>query len=237
MKKASNKASKGDVTVISLGGSVIIPDLPDPVFVSDFLDIIRERVKKGRRFVIVTGGGKTCRNYQNALSDIRPITDDENDWMGIYITRVNAEFMRLALGSKYAEEKVAVSFGKKPVFKKPVLFAAGEEPGHSTDFDAVLLADMFGAARVVNVSNIDHVYTKDPRTNPDAEALPSLSWKDYLALLPKKWTPGFSSPFDVKAAALAKKAKLSVSIVNGKSLNDVEKAIDGIPFRGSVISG
>jgi uridylate kinase len=225
-----------DITVISLGGSMIAPDLPDPVFVKKFTGLIKERVKKGRRFIIVTGGGRTCRNYQNALSEIRSISDDENDWMGIYITRINAEFMRLAFGDKLAENEVAIHFKKNPAFKKPVLLAAGELPGHSTDFDAALLAKMFGAKNIVNISNIDYVYTSDPRKNRNAKPLPKLSWNEYLALLPKKWTPGFSSPFDVKAAAIAKRAKLTVSIVNGNKLKEIAKAIDGEAFEGSVIS-
>lgn len=225
---------KRDVTVISLGGSMIAPDLPDPSFVKAFVALVTKRVQKGRRFIIVTGGGKTCRNYQNALAAVRKVSDTDNDWMGIFTTRFNAEFVRLAFG-KLAEGEVAVHFGKKVKFTKPVMLAAGEEPGHSTDFDAVLLAKMFGAKHVVNVSNVDHVYTADPRKVPSAKPLPRLSWNEYLALLPKKWKPGLSSPFDMKAAALAKQARLTVAIVNGAKLAEVAKAIDGKPFDGSVI--
>ncbi len=235
MPKSSKTVKNKPLTVISLGGSMIVPDLPDVHFVKTFVEIIKKRVKLGQRFIIVTGGGKTCRNYQQALSEILPISNDTNDWMGIYTTHFNAQFMRLAFG-KLAEKQIAVRFGKKVPFTAPVLIAAGEKPGHSTDFDAVLLAKMFKTKHVVNISNIDFVYTADPRKNPDAKALPQLTWKEYIALLPKKWTPGFSSPFDMKAAALAKSAKLTVSIVNGKLFDDIEKAIDGKPFRGSVIS-
>lgn len=233
-KNKTKKQATGDVTVISLGGSMIVPDLPDPVFTKSFVELIKTRAKKGRRFIIVTGGGKTCRNYQNALSEVRKLSSDENDWMGIFTTHFNAQFMRLAF-STLAEKEVAVHFGKKFPFKKSVLIAAGELPGHSTDFDAVLLAKMFGSLHVVNISNIDFVYTADPRKDKNAVPLPRVSWKDYLALLPKKWTPGFSSPFDMKAAAIAKKANLTVSIVNGNDMKEVEKALDQKDFRGSVI--
>lgn len=234
-KKTAKTSKQSNITVISLGGSMVVPDLPDPVFVKAFVGMIAERAKKGRRFIIVVGGGKTCRNYQNALAEVRPVSDTENDWMGIYTTHFNAEFMRLAFG-KLAHKEVVAKYGKKITFKTPVLIGAGELPGHSTDFDAVLLAKMFKAKNVVNISNIDFVYTADPRKNPDARPLPKLSWNEYLALLPKKWTPGFSSPFDVKASAIAKKTKLTVSIVNGNSLTEIAKALDGNEFRGSVIS-
>ncbi len=234
-KNKAKKTNGSDITVISLGGSMIVPNLPDVAFVKEFTALLRARIKKGRRFIIVTGGGKTCRNYQNALAQVTKISSDDNDWMGIYITRINAEFMRLALGS-LAHKEVAIHFGKKLSFNTPVLLAAGEFPGHSTDFDAVLLAEMFKANHVVNISNIDYVYTADPKKNPSAKPIPKLTWNDYMKLIPKKWTPGFSSPFDVKASAIAKKAKLTVSIVNGNSLTDIAKALDGKEFRGSTIA-
>lgn len=235
-KKSTKIApKKAPVTVISLGGSMIVPDLPDPVFVKKFVALIKARVKKGRKFIIVTGGGKTCRNYQEALSEVRKLSSDENDWMGIFTTHFNAQFMRLAFGP-LAEKDIAIRFGKKINFTKSVLIAAGELPGHSTDFDAVLLAKMFGGSHVVNISNIDFVYSADPRKDKNAVAIPRLSWNEYLALLPKKWVPGFSSPFDMKAAAMAKKAKLSVSIVNGNQMEEIEKALDQKEFRGSVIA-
>ncbi|MBI3573713.1 UMP kinase [Candidatus Kaiserbacteria bacterium] len=229
-----------NITVISLGGSMIAPDLPDPKFVKAFVTLIKARVKKGpgragRRFIVVTGGGRTCRNYQNALKAVRPITDDENDWMGIYTTHFNAQFMRLAFG-KLAHKEVATKYGKKIAFNTPVLIGGGEVPGHSTDFDAVLLAKMFGAKHIVNISNTNYVYTADPKKDRHAKPLPKLSWNQYLSIIPKKWKPGFSSPFDVKASALAKKYKLTVSIVNGNKLREVAKALDGAKFKGSVIA-
>ena len=223
-----------EITVISLGGSMIAPDLPDPAFVKAFVGLIAERAKKGRRFIIVTGGGRTCRNYQNALAQIRNVSSDENDWMGIYTTHFNAQFMRLAFGA-LAHKEVATSYRKKIAFKTPVLVGGGEVPGHSTDYDAVLLAKMFGAKHVVNISNTDFVYTADPRKYAGAQPLPRLSWDEYLALLPKKWTPGLSSPFDMHAAALAKKAKLTVSIVNGGKMKEVANALDNKTFQGSII--
>jgi uridylate kinase len=213
---------------------MIAPDLPDPKFVKAFVELIKARVKKGRRFIIVTGGGKTCRNYQQALAAVRPVTDEENDWMGIYTTHFNAHFLRLALG-KIAHKEIATKYGKKLSFKTPVLVGAGEVPGHSTDFDAVLLAKMFGAQHVVNISNTDYVYTADPRKDKKAKPLPALSWKEYLALLPKKWSPGLSSPFDMHASKLAEKTKLTVSIVNGGKMKEVAQAIDHQKFEGSII--
>jgi uridylate kinase len=229
----SNK--KLPVTIISLGGSTIVPDLPNGEFVRSFAELIRERVKKGRRFVIVTGGGRTSRNYHKALQDSGNTNSDDADWIGIFATRLNAELIRLSLG-KLAHVDVVKDPTKKVVWKTPVLIAGGWKPGRSTDYDAVLLAKMFGAKQMVNVSNIDYVYTADPKKDPNARSLPQITWKDLIAMLPSKWSPNLSSPFDPIAARLASKLKLSVSIVNGALLADVARAIDEMPFRGTTIT-
>lgn len=233
---APKKTEKHPVTVVSLGGSIIAPDVPDADFVKSFVALIRERVEAGRRFVIITGGGKTCRNYQKALAEVAPVSAADNDWMGIYATRLNGELMRLAFG-KLAHKELWIAFKKKPATKNAVIVGAGEAPGHSTDFDAILAAGHVGARTVVNVSNIDYVYTADPKKDPNARALPQMTWEDLTDILPKDWTPGLSTPFDPIAARMAQKLKLTVSIVNGASLADVTRALDGLPFRGTVITG
>src|SRR3989344_3193503 len=222
------------ITIISLGGSVIVPDGPSVEFVKAFTELVAERTRNGRRFIIVTGGGKPAREYQKALREIRDISNAENDWMGIYATHLNAQFLRLALG-ELAHPEICIQYNKTIMFEEPVLVAAGAEPGHSTDYDAILLAQMFDAKNVVNVSNIDYVYTADPRKDPGAKALPKLSWSEYLALIPKEWAPGFSSPFDVEASKLAADYGIGVSIVNGAKLEEVAKAIDGESFDGTMI--
>jgi uridylate kinase len=81
------------------------------------------------------------------------------------------------------------------------------------------------------------VYTADPKKDPAARAIPQITWKDLIAMLPAKWSPGLSAPFDPIAARKAQKLKLTVSIVNGKDLDNVMQAVDGVPFQGTVITG
>lgn len=200
-----------------------------------FVDLIEERTRKGRRFIIVTGGGKTSRNYHKALRDTGNVDSDDADWMGIYATHLNAELLRLSLG-KLAHPLIVKDPTKKVPWKSKVLVAGGWKPGRSTDYDAVLLAKMFGAKRLVNVSNIDYVYTADPKKDQNARSLPQMTWNELIAMLPEKWSPNLSSPFDPIAARLAQKQKLSVAIVNGSLLADVARAIDDMPFRGTTIT-
>ena len=103
-------------------------------------------------------------------------------------------------------------------FKK-VLVAAGWLPGCSTDYDAVLWAKKLGAKYVVNLTNTDYVYTKDPKKFKDAVPLKKLSWSEYKKLISVKWSAGLSTPFDPVASRAAEKSRLKVLLINGKRLN------------------
>ena len=53
--------------VVSLGGSLIVPDQIDYNFLKNFKKFILSRVKKNERFILITGGGSSARIYQQAL--------------------------------------------------------------------------------------------------------------------------------------------------------------------------
>lgn len=226
---------KKPITVISLGGSVIAPDGPSGAFVKSFADAIKERVAGGRRFVIVTGGGSTNRQYYEALKQAGNTNSDDGDWIGIHVSRLNAQLVRLVFGA-LAHPEINTDPRKKMDWKESVLVAGGWMPGRSTDYDAILLAKMYGAKNVVNVSNIDYVYTADPKKDPSAKPIEKITWVQLIAMLPAKWEPRLSAPFDPIAAREAQKEKITVSIVNGANLPNVLSAIDGKEFQGTAIS-
>jgi uridylate kinase len=118
---------------------------------------------------------------------------------------------------------------------QPVAIAAGWKPGWSTDYCAVTLAQDYGISTVVNLTNIDQVYDHDPKKFPDAKPLSNLSWAEYRAMAGEKWVPGMNLPFDPIASKLADKHHVTVKILNGNNLSNVEKALNGEAFTGTVI--
>jgi uridylate kinase len=71
--------------ILSVGGSIIIPKTGfDIKFLKKFRAMILARVKKGEKFVLVIGGGATCRVYQDALKKTTKISNVDLDWLGIY---------------------------------------------------------------------------------------------------------------------------------------------------------
>ncbi|MEK7623898.1 MAG: UMP kinase [Patescibacteria group bacterium] len=222
--------------ILSVGGSIIIPKTGfDIEFLKNFRTLILDQVKQGHRFVLTIGGGATCRQYQQAVSQVVPMTNEDLDWLGIYSTHFNAQFVRF-LFKDAAHHEVITNPTKKIRTKKPVIIAAGWKPGASTDIDAVLLAKNFKAKEVFNLSNIDQVYTADPVVFADAKPIESIDWKTFRRdIVGDAWEPGKNVPFDPIASKLAEKLKLTVSILKGTDLDRLEKALNGEKFLGTLV--
>lgn len=223
-----------ETIIISLGGSIVVPNLPDPDFITLFKSFILSEVEKGKRFVIIVGGGKICRNYQDALSKTITATITDLDWIGIYTTRLNAELVRMSFG-EYTSEEIVLDPSVLPSFSKPIIVGAGWKPGWSTDYDAVMMAEQLGAKKIINLSNIEYVYDKDPKKYADAKIIKQSSWKDFRTLLPKEWTSGLNSPFDPIAAQKAELLGIEVAIMNGRNIENLKKYLDGEEFVGTQI--
>ncbi len=226
--------AKKQLFVISLGGSLINPGSVDTKFLQNFRKIVLSQIKKGNRFILIAGGGEICRHYQQALKSITKPTNDELDWLGIYSTRFNARLVQLMFG-KLAHSELVEDPNKKVNFKEKILVAGGWMPGRSTDDDAVRLAKLYGAKTIINLSNIDFVYTKDPKKYKDAKKISAISWKNFRKIVGNRWHPGKNLPFDPTAAKLAERLKLKVIIANGKNLENMENIFGNKIFLGTVI--
>ncbi len=224
--------------VISLGGSMIVPQdgQIDVKFLRQFKKIILQQIKAGQRFIIVAGGGRTARLYQQSARQVGKVQNDDLDWLGIHSTRLNAHLLRTIFKDQ-AEVKINDNPTKVEKFSKSVLIGAGWKPGCSTDYDAVLLAQKHRANIIINLSNIDHVYDRDPQKYKHAKKLENISWSTYRKLIGKKWSPGANWPFDPIASALAQDAKMSVVVINGKNLANFWACLKQQKFIGTTISG
>ncbi len=220
---------------MSVGGSLIVPEGIDASFLARFRELILKKISEGFSFYIITGGGKTARSYQEAAHLVRgDLPREDLDWLGIHSTRLNAHLMR-TLFREQGHAKIVKDPTMVPE-ESPVIIGAGWKPGWSTDYCAVLAAKALGAKRLVNLSNIDYVYDKDPRKFEGAKKLEKLSWSEFRSLIPAEWDPGLSSPFDPVAAKEAEALGLEIAIMNGARLDEFENYLENRNFEGTVIS-
>lgn len=221
--------------IISLGGSIIIPPEGFNIeFLKKFRALIIKRVELGEKFILVIGGGSTCRKYQQAAKEVSNVSAVDLDRLGIYATHFNARFVGL-LFNGWAEPELIINPTKKVKSKKSILIAGGWKPGCSTDYDAVLLAKTYGAKELINASNISYVYTADPKKDSSAKQLPKLTWPEMQTIVGDNWSPGANLPFDPKAVKESAKLKLKVSFVKGTDLAEFAKVLNNEEFAGTVI--
>jgi uridylate kinase len=220
--------------VISLGGSVIVPDKINVGFLIGFKKLILRYIKKGYRFVIITGGGKVAREYKEYACKISDIAEIDKHFIGITATRLNAELIRSIFG-EWAYVKVLLDYNHKINTNKKIIVAAGFKPGTTTDFESVKWAQNFNVNNIINISNIDHVYDKDPRKSPDAIKIENISWEAFRKIIGKDNRGGGKHfPFDPFASKLAQEGKIKVSLTNC-DLKNIEDCILGKRFVGTVI--
>ena len=239
--------------VLSVGGSIIAPDKPDVDFLSGFSKMVTDYLLKNpeSRLVLVAGGGAPARVYQNAYREVAATFDGEQkkalsfsnddetnnacDWIGIMATRVNAQILKACFGPMCPADVVTDPTKAPDVFEGRVMVAAGWKPGFSTDNDAVLLAEKYGADTVVNLSNIAKVYTDDPKKNPDAKPLDKISWADFRKMVGDEWVPGKNCPFDPIASKKAESLGLTVICASGHDIKNIRAILDGGTYVGTTI--
>jgi uridylate kinase len=224
--------------VISVGGSLIVPNGGiDTDFLIKLNKLIREEVVKGKRFLLVAGGGKLCRHYQEAgKTVIGNLNSQDLDWLGIHVTHLNGHLLR-TIFQDIANPRVIQHYDRKlKNWTEPIAIGAGWKPGWTTDYDAVQLAKDFGGRLIINMSNIDFVYDRDPAEFKDAKPLEKISWEEMEKLVGGKHSSGINTPFDPIATKLARKLKLTVVIANGNDMQNIQKIINKESFKGTVIS-
>ncbi|MBP9803218.1 MAG: UMP kinase, partial [Candidatus Pacebacteria bacterium] len=106
--------------IISLGGSLIVPNEIDIEFLKSFKELIIKKINEGNRFVIVTGGGKICRKYQDGAKELSNPSNEDLDWIGIASLRLNAELIRVIF-EEYAHHIVVKNFEDEFDFDKSII--------------------------------------------------------------------------------------------------------------------
>ncbi|MBR5646153.1 MAG: UMP kinase [Treponema sp.] len=228
--------------ILSVGGSIIAPDKPDSEFLSSFVLMCIKWLDadSSNRLILVAGGGAPARFYQNAYREVSEKTkleskNDAADWIGIMATRINAQLLKACFGDYCKNDVVYNPTLEDLSFDGKVLVASGWKPGFSTDTDAVYLGEKFNAKVIVNLSNIEKVFTDDPKKNPDAKPLDTISWQDFRKMVGDEWVPGKNCPFDPIASKKAQENGMKVICAGGKNIDNISAILNDREFFGTTI--
>lgn len=222
-----------ETIIIAVGGSLLVPDVIDTKFIKQLKEMTLDLIAQGRQIILVPGGGKTARKYQKALAELNHAESSSLDWVGIKAIHLNCELLK----HYFSDTELHVIQQPEEItgVHSALVIKEAYAPGNSSDMGAVRMAEITGATKIINFSNVSHVYTDDPRNNGKAEKLKRISWDDYQDLIPEEWTPGMSAPFDPVASQLAKNLGISVAVL-GASIENLKGYLSGERFEGTVIS-
>jgi len=227
-----------DKIVISLGGSLIVPNGGiDTVFLSKLNSFIRDRLAENpnRQFFLITGGGATARQYIDAgKAVIGELTDDDLDWLGIHATRLNAHLVR-TIFRDIAHPVIIEHYEVILKVEEPLVICSGWKPGWSTDYCATMICEDYGVKELINLSNIEKVYDKDPKQFPDAKPLDQISWGELRSMVGDEWVPGMNAPFDPIASKKAQELGVKVAVMKGNDFENLERYLKDEEFIGTTI--
>ncbi len=226
-----------DRVVVSLGGSVLVPGESDPDYLAQLAKLLGG-LSIGHKIFAVTGGGKVSRFY---IETGRALGASERrlDELGIEVTRMNARLLAVALGNRANPEPARTYAEANRLSRRyGVVLMGGTAPGWTTDRVAASLARVVRAARIVNATSVDGVYTADPRIRRDARRLDRMTYAELIALMGEGHArAGPSVVFDPVAARVVSRLGIPLLVVHGRDLSALRAAILGEPFHGTTVTG
>jgi len=112
----------------------------------------------------------------------------------------------------------------------------GTHPGHSTDAVSALLAEYINANLLINATDVDGIYDRDPQKHRDARMYKKLSVEQLVDMV-KSYPLGAGEYelIDILAAKIIQRSKIRTIFLNGRDLKNMRNAIEGKKFIGTVI--
>lgn len=220
------------IITFSLGGSIINPGTIDRDFLVKFSNLIKSKLLK-YRFMIVCGGGITARNYIKALPE--GLSEGERDYMGIAATWLNAQLLTYYFKDNSSPVlPTTIEDLRTQMMTYDIGLSGGFLPAVKTDEDAAILADLFASPILINVTNVDGVYDKDPSKFDNAEFFPKLTYREFYEIIsPVSIGAGSNAPFTLIAAKICERSNIKI-VICPKDLEKLSDAMDGLDV-GTVI--
>jgi uridylate kinase len=213
--------------VMRVGGSILIPSEIDERVLQV---LVREvtLLREDHDVFVVVGGGRTARKYIDVAREYK-VEEASLDLLGILASRLNALLLVTCMKDAQLVENFHEVLHAKGL---PVL--GGTTPGQTTDTVAALLAELVRADLLVKITNVDGVYTADPKKDSHAEKIQKMSFKDLEKLCSKEFKAGISSVIDPVAAEIISKNRLKTTVIGKRDMEDLTKVIEG-NHSGTVI--
>jgi uridylate kinase len=176
--------------------------------------------------VVVAGGGRIARYYIRAAREM-DVPESLCDHLGILASRLNARLLVDGLG-EYAFPEVPTTIDElKHYFASgKIVGMGGLSPGHSTNAVAAIAAETIKADIFINATNVEGVYTSDPRKDPQAKKLDNVTVDELGRILSNnEVTAGAYELMDPLALRIIQRSRIQTIILNGCTTSNVLDAL------------
>jgi len=239
MKKTSTKSAtpKYPRIVLKLSGEALQGKLGGGIDL-EVLQQLSEQIKEihglGVQVTIVVGGGNIFRGLQT--SSATGMERATADYMGMLATAINGLALQDALERLGVPTRVqtAIEIAKvaEPYIRRRairhlekgrvVIFVGGiGSPYFTTDTTAALRAAEIGAQVVLKATNVDGVYSADPRVDRTAKKFTRVSFTDVLKRR--------LNVMDATAVSLCRENNLPIIVFNLNRSGNIRRAVCGEP--------
>ncbi len=218
--------------VISIGGSVLFSGEVESDFFKK-LNLLLQNISKNYKVYLVVGGGKKARKLIKEGRQ-KGLSEEKLDTIGIGVTRENAKSLVDLLDN--SNITIPKSTDEAKGMSEKIIVMGGTTPGHSTDMVGAELAEKTCASKFIIATNVDGVYDKDPNKHVDAKKYDEITIDELIKQQGTEWkTAGKNTVIDGPALAIIHKTNIPTFVLNGKYLDELEKAITNQKFNGTMI--
>ncbi|HDO42220.1 MAG TPA: UMP kinase [Candidatus Bathyarchaeota archaeon] len=220
--------------IIRIGGSVIASP-PNPKLLEKYAELIKDLRKQGHQIAVVVGGGKPAREFINLARELG-LSEREQDELAISVSRIFAQALAMKIGGyEWRRTPTTTKEAAEILDERGIVVMGGVKPGMTTDAVAALLASEAKADLIVKATDQSGVYTKDPRSHPDAKKLDEISFDELEKLLAEnRHHAGIHQIIDPEAVRILKEKHITTIVVNGFKPENILLAIRGAKI-GTII--
>jgi uridylate kinase len=206
--------------------------------VESFADELLTVHAGGIQLSLVVGGGNILRGTTASRQGLDRVSAD---YMGMLATVINALAVQDILERKGVQTRVMTAIRMESLAEpyirrralrhmekgRLVIFAGGTgNPYFSTDTAAVLRALEIEADVILKGTNVDGVFTADPKKDPAARLIPELTFQDALV-------NGYEV-MDRSAFGLCQTNKLPIIVFNMNQAGNLDRVLRGEPV-GTIV--
>ncbi|MEE6209592.1 UMP kinase [Salarchaeum sp. III] len=213
--------------VVSIGGSVLAPDLAHER-IRAHAAAVERLVEEECSVGVVVGGGGIAREYIDTARNLGA-NEIELDDIGISVTRLNARLLISALEDAAPSPAEDYETAGEAMRRGDVAVMGGVTAGQTTDAVGAALAEYTDADLLVYATSVPGVFSADPNEDSSAQRFDSMTASELVDVIGNiEMSAGSSAPVDILAAKLIERSRMRVVVLDG---TDPENIVDAV-LRG-----